>query len=90
MHDIHPLDDLPKNDMLVVQKRRRDRTDEELTPVGVGTGILKIIVSKPNHKKTLPSTTRPPQEKQQHTAILKTPSASCLNVKFSSANLLVP
>lgn len=90
MHDIHALDDLPENDMFIIQKRRRDRTDEELTPIGVRTGILKkSTISQAQLQKTPPFPPARPGKKQ-HTAILNTPSPSCLSVKFSSANLLVP
>lgn len=40
LDDLHPFDHSAKDDVFIVQKGRRHRRDEELTPVGIGTGIL--------------------------------------------------
>jgi len=39
-HDIHAIDNLAENDMLVVQERRGHGGDKELGAVGIWTGIL--------------------------------------------------
>lgn len=38
---VHPINDLPKDDMLAVQMRGHSRSDEELGAVAVGTAVLK-------------------------------------------------
>lgn len=38
-HDLHPLRDLPKDNMLPIEKRRRRTGDEKLTTVGIRAGI---------------------------------------------------
>ncbi len=45
-HNIHALDHLPKNNMLIIEIRRRDRRDEELAAVGVGAGVLYVEKSE--------------------------------------------
>lgn len=40
-HDIHAVDDLAKDDVLAVEKRRRHGGDEELTTVCVWAGVLR-------------------------------------------------
>lgn len=40
LDDIHAVDDLAEDDVLVVEEGRRDGGDEELGAVGVGAGVL--------------------------------------------------
>lgn len=44
-HNIHALHDLPKNNMLAIQMRRRSTSDEELRPIRIRPTILKNIIS---------------------------------------------
>lgn len=46
LDDIHAVDDLAEDDVLVVEERRRDGGDEELGAVGVGAGVLDFGVSE--------------------------------------------
>lgn len=39
-HDVHAINDLTENHVLVVQKRSRHGGDEELAAVGIGAGVL--------------------------------------------------
>jgi hypothetical protein len=39
-HDVHPIKDLPKDDVFPVQEGRGDGGDEELRAVAIGPGVL--------------------------------------------------
>jgi hypothetical protein len=43
LDDVHALDDLAENHMLVVQPRRRRACDEELTPVPIRPCVLQYF-----------------------------------------------
>ena len=72
----HAVDDPPKDDMLPVQKVAFGRSDEELAPVGVRTGVG---LSMENQNKRARKVT----QKAHHT-MDNSPGPVCFSLKFSS------